>query len=83
MSNPKMTPQETIEVIRSTVRPVLTYLYSLAIVILAVLLIWKFADRDLAYMFAGAVLGSGTTIMAFWFRDRMKTTVPPPTPPEQ
>jgi len=54
------------------VRPYLTILISTAITVIAVRLVWMFGNVDMAQMMLGFLLGSGATIMGFYYRERSR-----------
>jgi len=56
--------------IRGIVRPFITISGWTAILILAIWLAVKFADKDIALAIIGIVTGTMATIIGFWFRGR-------------
>ena len=66
-----------VETIRGLVRPIITFLVILTLVIVLVVLVVKFADLEMAKDVMGSFLILVTAITAFWFGQR---TTKPPTP---
>jgi len=66
-----------VDTIRGLVRPIITFLVILALVVVLVFLVVKFADLEMAKNVVASFLILVTAITAFWFGQR--TT--PPTPP--
>jgi len=61
-----------IDLIRAIVRPYVTISGWTAILVLAIVLGIKFADKDLALALVGIVTGTMATVIGFWFRDRQR-----------
>jgi hypothetical protein len=59
-----------INIIRALVRPAISIAFSATILVIAHTLIQKFADVDMAKMFATFILATGSTIIGFWFGSR-------------
>lgn len=59
-----------LELIRGSVRPAITIIGWLALVILASILTLRFANLEIALLLLGALLGSMATILGFWFKGR-------------
>lgn len=66
-----------IDAIKCLVRPIITYLVMLALVVVVVFLVVKFADLEMAKNVITSFLILVTAISAFWFGQRSR----PPTPP--
>jgi len=66
-----------IDTIRGLVRPVITFLVMLTLVIIVICLVVKYADLEMARNVVASFLILVTAITAFWFGQRVK----PPTPP--
>jgi len=59
-----------VEIIRGLVRPIVSLIVVLALVGVVIYLIVKFADLELAKIFAAAFLGLIGPIVGFWFGTR-------------
>ena len=59
-----------IDKVRGLVRPIVTFLIILALVIILVFLVFKFADLEMAKTVVVAFLTLVTAITAFWFGSR-------------
>jgi len=59
-----------LDFIRGLVRPVITISGWIAILVLAIILALRFADREIALAIIAVLTGSMTTILGFWFRER-------------
>ena len=68
-----------VNAIKCLVRPVITYLVMLALVVVVIFLVVKFADLEMAKNVVTSFLILVTAISAFWFGQRTR----PPTPPTQ
>jgi len=66
-----------IDTSRGLVRPVITFLVMLTLVIIVICLVVKYADLEMARNVVASFLILVTAITAFWFGQRVK----PPTPP--
>lgn len=59
-----------LDIIRGCVRPYLAFIFPTTIAILAVVLVFKFADADMAKLVMTFVLATGSTIIGFYFGER-------------
>jgi len=69
-----------VETIRGLVRPVITFLVMLTLVVIVICLVVKYADLEMARNVVASFLILVTAITAFWFGQRVKPPTPP-TPP--
>lgn len=60
----------TIEIIRAIIRPYIGFALISAILAMGIILILKFGDAELTKTFAIFILGSGATIVGFYFGER-------------
>ena len=67
-----------VEAIKCLVRPIITYLIVLALVIVVVFCVVKFADMEMAKVIVHSFLILVTAITSFWFGQRHPS---PPTSP--
>lgn len=58
--------------LRGSVRPVLTYVFSLAIIGLASYLVIKYGDQMMARDFATVMIGSGTLLLGLYAGSRLR-----------
>ena len=65
-----------IDTIRGLVRPITTFLVILALVVVLVFLVIKFADLEMAKDVVTSFLILVTAITAFWFGQRPKSPTP-------
>lgn len=61
-----------LDLARGLVRPFITVTGWIAIVILAVMLALRFADKEMALVIIGILTGSMATVIGFWFNERTK-----------
>ena len=66
--------KEKLELLRASVRPVVTYIVVGCIMALGIKLALRFADADMAKTIVVMILGAGTMIIGVWFGGRQ--TVP-------
>jgi len=59
-----------LDLIRGLVRPIITVIGFLALVILVLKMGWSFADRELAILIIGEFLGFMAAMIAWWFKER-------------
>jgi len=59
-----------IDLLRASVRPVVTFIIVIFIALLTYKLVGKFGTEQMALMGFGSVLGTGATIIGFWFGGR-------------
>ena len=59
-----------IEKLRSSVRPVITYIFVIGIMVLGIKLALRFADADLAKTIVVMILGSGSALVGVWVGGR-------------
>jgi len=61
---------EWVNLIRALVRPIVTWTGWFAFLVIAVILILRFADANLAQTIATAFMGIIATLIGFWFGQR-------------
>ena len=62
---------DILNIIRGCVRPFVTISGWAALLALGIILALKFADREIAMAIIFLITGSMTTILGFWFRERV------------
>lgn len=61
---------KAIEIFRAIVRPFIGITFSTTILVIAVILLSKFASAELAKLFATFILATGAVITGFYFGER-------------
>lgn len=69
-----------LDIIRGCVRPYLAFIFPTVIVVLAVILVLKFADADMAMLIVVFILATGSVIVGFYFGERSQKAKEEPKP---